>query len=94
MQAVQRIDPSISSASDAATPPRSATPRYGDASLRRANQIRRSRVRELVLTVAISIIITAFLGLGAVRCIIVISDALQHGLSTPSSVLRSGGKHY
>jgi hypothetical protein len=61
-----------------------------DVSLRRANQIRRSRVWQTVWVIAISAIIAAGLRLGAVRCIVIVSDAVQHAVSTPRSVLRSG----
>jgi hypothetical protein len=61
-----------------------------DVSLRRANQIRRSRVWQTVWVIAISAIIAACLGLGAVRCIMIVSDAFQHVASTPKPVLRSG----
>ena len=60
-----------------------------DASLRRANQIRRSRVWQTVWVIAISAIVAACLGLGAVRCIMIVSDAVQHA-NTPRSVTRSG----
>jgi hypothetical protein len=61
-----------------------------DVSLRRADQIRRSRVWQTVWVIAISAIIAACLGLGAVHCIGIVSDAVQHAAGTPRSVLRSG----
>ena len=64
--------------------------RSADLSLRRADQIRRARVWQTVWVIAISAIVSACLGLGAVHCIMIVSDAIQHAASTPRSVLRSG----
>jgi hypothetical protein len=61
-----------------------------DVSLRRADQIRRLRVWQMVWVIAISAIVAACLGLGAVRCIMIVSDAVQHAASTSRSGLRSG----
>ena len=56
-----------------------------DVSLRRADQIRRSRVWQTVWVIAVSAIVAACLGLGVVRCIVIVSDAVRHAASTPRS---------
>jgi hypothetical protein len=61
-----------------------------DLSLRRADQIRRSRVLWTACVIAVSAIVAACLGLGAVRCVMIVGDAVQHAASAPRSVLRSG----
>jgi hypothetical protein len=61
-----------------------------DVSLRRADQIRRSRVLRTVWLIAVPAIVAACLGLGAVRCVMIVGDAVKHAASTPRSVLRSG----
>jgi hypothetical protein len=61
-----------------------------DVSLRRVDQIRRSRVWRMVCVIAVSAIVAACPGLGAVRCVMIVGDAVKHAASTPRSVLRSG----
>ena len=74
--------------------PSQATPlsveQSADVSLRRANQIRRSRVLRTVWLIAVPVIVAACLGLGAVHCVMIVGDAVKHAASTPRSVLRSG----
>jgi hypothetical protein len=55
-----------------------------------ATRIRRSRILRMALTIVCSALIATFLGLGAVRIIVIVADAFHHAINTPTSPLRSG----
>jgi hypothetical protein len=55
-----------------------------------ATRIRRSRAMRLALSIVCSALIATFLGLGAVRTIMIVADAVQHVINTPGSIPRSG----
>jgi hypothetical protein len=57
--------------------------------LRRADKIRRSRSLQMVLTIAIPILLVTYLTLGIIRCVFIVSDAVQHTIPIPSSTLRA-----
>jgi hypothetical protein len=42
------------------------------------------------LIILFSALIAAFLGLEAVRTIVIVADAVHHTINTPTSILRSG----
>jgi hypothetical protein len=57
--------------------------------LRRADEIRRSRSLQMVLTIAIPILLVTYLTLGIIRCVLIVSDAVQHTIPIPSPTLRA-----
>lgn len=60
-----------------------------DLGLRFANEIRRSRSLQMVLTIAIPILVVTYLTLGIIRCVSIVSDVEQHPVTIPSSPLRA-----
>jgi hypothetical protein len=56
---------------------------------RRADEIRRSRSRQMVLTIAVPILLFTYLTLGIIRCVFIVSDVVQHTIPIPSSTLRA-----
>jgi hypothetical protein len=58
--------------------------------LRFANEIRRSRSLQMVLTIAIPILVVTYLTLGIIRCVSIVSGVEQHPVPIPSSTLRAG----
>ena len=57
--------------------------------LRFANEIRRSRSLQMVLTIAIPILVITYLTLGIIRCVAIVSDVEQHPVPIPSTTLRA-----
>lgn len=58
--------------------------------LRRADEIRRSRSLQMVLTIAIPTLLVTYLTLGIIRCVFNKSDVVQHTVvPIPSSTLRA-----
>lgn len=57
--------------------------------LRRADEIRRSRSLKMVLTIAIPVLLVTYLTLGIIRCAFIVSDVVQHTIPIPSSTLRA-----
>jgi hypothetical protein len=57
--------------------------------LRRADEIRRSRSRELMLTIAIPILLVTYLTLGIIRCVFIVSDVVQPTTPISASTLRA-----
>jgi hypothetical protein len=57
--------------------------------LRAADEIRRSRSLQMMLTIAIPILLVTYLALGIIRCVFPVSDVVQHTIPIPSSTLRS-----
>jgi hypothetical protein len=57
--------------------------------LRRADEIRRSRSLEMVLTIAIPILLVTYLTLGIIRCVFIVSDVVHPTIPIPSSTLRA-----
>jgi hypothetical protein len=57
--------------------------------LRRADEIRRSRGLQMVLTRAIPILLVTYFTLGIIRCVFIVSDVVQHTIPIPSSTLRA-----
>jgi hypothetical protein len=57
--------------------------------LRFANEIRRSRSLQMVLTIAIPILVITYLTLGIIRCVAIVSDVEQHPVPIPSSTLQA-----
>lgn len=51
--------------------------------------LRRSRSLEMVLTIAIPILLVTYLTLGIIRCVFIVSDAVQHTIPIPSATLRA-----
>ena len=54
-----------------------------------ANEIRRSRSLQMVLTIAIPILVATYLTLGIIRCVSIVSDIEQHPVPIPSTTLRA-----
>jgi hypothetical protein len=54
-----------------------------------ADEIRRSRSLEMVLTIAIPILLVTYLTLGIIRCVFILSDVVQPTTPIPSSTLRA-----
>jgi hypothetical protein len=59
-----------------------------DLRLRGADEIRRSRSLQMMLTIAIPILLVTYLTLGIIRCVFV-SDVVQPTIPIPSSTLRA-----
>ena len=57
--------------------------------LHHADEIRRSRSLEMVLTVALPILLVTYLTLGIIRCVFLVSDVVQHAIPIPSATLRA-----
>jgi hypothetical protein len=57
--------------------------------LRFANEFRRSRSLQMVITIAIPLLVVTYLTLGIIRCVFVMSGVQQHPVSVPSSTLRA-----
>jgi hypothetical protein len=55
----------------------------------RSDEIRRSRSREMVLTIAIPKLLVIYLTLGIIRCVFIVSDVVQSAIPIPSSTLRA-----
>jgi len=51
--------------------------------------LRRSRSLQMMLTIAIPILLVTYLTLGIIRCVFIVSDAVQHTIPIPSSTLRA-----
>jgi hypothetical protein len=54
-----------------------------------ADEIRRSRSLQMVLTIAIPILLVTYLTLGIIRCVFILSDVVQHTTPISSSTLRA-----
>jgi hypothetical protein len=57
--------------------------------LRRADEIRRSRSLQMVLTIAIPILLATYLTLGIIRCVFIVPDVVQRTIPIPSSTPRT-----
>ncbi len=57
--------------------------------LRFADELRRSRSLQMVLTIAIPILVVTYLTLGIIRCVSIVFGVEQHPVSIPSSTLRA-----
>ena len=57
--------------------------------LHHADEIRRSRSLEMVLTVALPILLVTYLTLGIIRCVFIVSDVVHPTIPIPSSTLRA-----
>jgi hypothetical protein len=57
--------------------------------LRFANEFRRSRSLQMVITIAIPLLVVTYLSLGIIRCVFVVSGVEKHPVSIPSSTLRA-----
>jgi hypothetical protein len=58
-------------------------------SLCRADEIRRSRRLQMMLTIAIPILLVTYLTLGIIRCVFIVSDVVQPTIPISSSTLRA-----
>jgi hypothetical protein len=54
-----------------------------------ADEIRRSRSLQMMLTIAIPILLVTYLTLGIIRCVFIVSDVVQPTVPIPSSTLRA-----
>ncbi|HEY3987831.1 MAG TPA: hypothetical protein VGM02_00940 [Acidobacteriaceae bacterium] len=63
--------------------------RLRDMSLRPANEVHRSHSLQMVLTIAIPMLLATYLTLGIIRCVFIVSDAVQHTIPIPTSTLRA-----
>ena len=57
--------------------------------LHHADEIRRSRSLEMVLTIAIPILLVTYLTLGIIRCVFIVSDVVQPTTPISASTLRA-----
>lgn len=54
-----------------------------------ADEIRRSRRLQMMLTIAIPILLVTYLTLGIIRCVFIVSDVVQRTIPIPSATLRA-----
>lgn len=57
--------------------------------LRCADEIRRSRSLQMVLTIAIPILLATYLTLGIIRCVFIVPDVVQRTSPLPSPTPRA-----